>query len=368
MDLNRTILRYLPQVYDLDPEPLLALRVTFDSGSLTWIIKDDTLTLTTDEPQVLPFDLREKTIGDLATEIESASGPGGTFTAAIQDTTLMSRPAITLIDGAGDQAISNGDHLLCADSLLWTMLGAMDIEIQEAGEIGLPDAIEQMVFTDSGGHWLDLWGAYFGIPRLDGMNDADYGVFLREEIIRPRNNALAIENTVLAHTDKKITIREPWKEMMILDVSPLNGRHYFQDGNFYTYNVIQPHSDQVTDWTIPLSVIHRNRPIGTYVHEPNFSFGVDHIIRPLPVPQVSDALTMVLPDLSAFWPGGRLDVDLLIGDYLIPPNPLTQLTHSMVVDDYTTYLPSAPWIGGWDTRTWADTGGFVVGFALTTSP
>ena len=348
MDLKRTILRYLHSVFDTDPEARLALRIRHVDGCV-WAVAGETLSLTAGTDPAQTFSLASGTIGALAVAVETAG-----FTIEYLDPDLQHRAAFTLLDGSGSQETSNGDHITAFDSVLWAILGAIDKPIQVAGNDDLQAALQQLVFMTAGGKWLDLWGSYFGVPRPDGMSDdPTYAIFMRREVTRERGNAIAIEIAVLEHTGKKITIREPWKELMILDQSRLNGLSFFQDGNFYTYNVVQPVSAEMTSWVKALAVINRNRPIGTYIHTPAFSWGVD-LISYVPVDDpVMAWTTRSIAEFLRVWPGGRLDYDLYLGNYVVPPSPEVTLFHHHEITDLTPYFELGDeWTGDWDDRTW----------------
>ena len=364
MDLKRTILRYLHSVFDTDPEARLALRIRHPDGCV-WAITGERLSLTAGVGQPQTFSLSTGTIGGLAAAVEAAG-----FTIEYLEPELQYRAAFTLLDGSGSQETSNGDHITAFDSALWALLGAIDAPIQVAGTDDLEAALQQLIFMTAGGKWLDLWGSYFDVPRPDGMtDDPTYAAFMRREVTRERGNAIAMEIAVLEHTGKKVTIREPWKELMILDQSRLNGLSYLQDGNFFTYNVVQPVSAEMTSWVKALAVINRNRPIGTYVHPPAFSWGVELITCTTPSSPILAWTTRCIAEHLRMWPGGRLDYDLYLGNYVVPPSPEVMIYHGHVISDVTPYFELGdPWVGDWDDRTWTAGTNIVADMGIVHTP
>src|SRR3546814_4396237 len=57
------------------------------------------------------------------------------------------------------------------------------------------------------GEWLDELGGYYGVPRIQGENDASYGPRIIAEVLRPRGNNVAMEAAIKVYTgqDAKVT-------------------------------------------------------------------------------------------------------------------------------------------------------------------
>lgn len=258
--LNK-LLGNLHSVFDKSPEPWLALRLRHPSG-LSWKIDNRALVLETEAGQPIgTLDLTALTL-DQCADAAVALGceiayqhPNSGFSAEC------------LLEGAGRQSDSNGDHLYAYDSHLWALLDAYAASLEEA-DGNIVDGLKQAYLHSAEAEWLDLWGGYFGVARDVGEADAAYVLRVVREVLRPRVNGIAIEMAVKELTGLDVTLREPWKEIFTLDLSALSDQHHFQDGSFYTWNVFQPiyHSPvTVAQRERILAIIERNRPVGSLV-------------------------------------------------------------------------------------------------------
>jgi hypothetical protein len=263
MSMLERLVSHLYSAFDTNPRERLALRIRHDSGAF-WRIENGRITIGTedlpDEP-VLDMAIDGATIGDVA----SAAADAG-FTIAYQDAELLSRAAAALRTGSGTQSESNGDHLyIYYDSLLWSLMDAFANGLEVAERDGIIAGLQQAYLHTAEGEWLDLWGSYFGIRREDGEDDAAYLHRTVAEVLRPRSNALAMEQTIKDLTGVDVYLREPWREIFMLDASTLSGAHRMQDGSFYTWTVFQPQVRQQISLAVRariLAIIERNRPAG----------------------------------------------------------------------------------------------------------
>ena len=172
--------------------------------------------------------------------------------------------AAVLVEGAGDEAESNGDHLNAFTSPLWAILSGYAGEVR-AAEYQLIQALRQMIIWQAEDEWLDLWGALYGISRPAGMTDEQFQQLIPIEAFRLRVNAHAIEQAILDATGWDVRIEEPWKEIFTLDQSTLSGPHRFYDGEHYGYHLIRPTTRQVVDWDKVIPIINRNRAAGVLI-------------------------------------------------------------------------------------------------------
>jgi len=255
-------------IFSGDPVPALALRVT---GGL-WSIVEWTLTLTPDVGDPVTFDLREYSIHELGEAILAAG-----FGLPYEDTFAGHLGAIVLMEGSGDPATSNGDHLDRHDSLLWCWLGAVGLAFEDARS-GIPLALAQMVLPDAGTIWADLFGETFGIARWPDETDTEYTARLAEEVTRKRSSPAAMLRNIRRITGEDLAIREPWKEIFALGVSALGGPHYLQGAPIYEYHTAQIVSDHGgVDWSAVTAEASADRPAGTMLlgpatHFPTLSF------------------------------------------------------------------------------------------------
>ena len=205
MRLTQKLLRLLHRVFDPDPERFLALRISHSAG-LTWSVSD--AVLATAVPggagQALSIDLTAYTIRQLIDFISQQPGYSVISTASSEQMSLGAR---TLIDGEGDIALSNGDHLYAYTSLLWAFLEPTAVELRRA-RAQIPEAIKQLSIDTAEEDWLDELGNLYGVPRQLGENDASYGPRIIAEVVRPRSNNVAIEKALLYYTGQATKVTD----------------------------------------------------------------------------------------------------------------------------------------------------------------
>jgi hypothetical protein len=264
-------------VFDAAPAAELAFRLSHADGA-SWEIADRVLTATAGMLSVT-HDLRQYTVGGLAAALV-ADG----FTVESLSTKFSGLSAVVLVEGSGDQAQSNGDHITGFTSLLWVLLSGYADEVLGAKE-QVRQALLQMVIGTAEGEWLDLWAALYGVPRLPGEADAALRIRIPREAFRARNNARAIELAILDATGFDVRIEEPWREIFQLDNSELSGSAKFQDGQRVGHHLIQPVARSTVEWDAVNAVIERNRAAGVISLPPliTHTSGVDgsagHVAR-----------------------------------------------------------------------------------------
>lgn len=279
-------------VFDPSPAPELALRLRNPAG-LVWEIADASLRLAVNPlawdgsqnfgglydwgPTRRSYSLLGKTVGELADELR-ADG----HEIAFENADLAERGAHVLIAGAGDQSVSNGDHLQAYTSLMWCLFDAYAVEV-DAARYQVGQALRQMVMTQAEGEWLDVWATLYGVPRRANESDAALQARIPAEVFRLRVNGLAIEQAVTDVAGESVTIDEPWKRMFHLSGSALSGSDHLQDGRYYTYHVIQPVGVEGTDWSRVLPVLERNKAAGIEIAVPRVDFPAREINLQPPV-------------------------------------------------------------------------------------
>lgn len=203
MRLTPRLLGHLNRVFSADPEPFLALRLRY-AGEMTWRVADGRLRTTVPEAPTanLDLDLAGYTIGGLAAHLAAQPGYLVPYVALGEQARLS---ALALLDGEGDPARSNGDHLRAYSSVLWSYMEALAIELAAAAA-----AIEslplEMQTTTAEGTWLDLLGSYYGIRRQGGEADRAYGARIIAEVLRPRGNNVAIEMAIRSMTGQEAAV------------------------------------------------------------------------------------------------------------------------------------------------------------------
>lgn len=186
------------------------------------------------------------------------------FTVTGVTTTYQQLSALALVEGSGDELVSNGNRVHVYTSLLWVILSAYAAELFGAGE-QIVQALRQMLITQAEGEWLDLWGGLYGVQRLGGELDAAYAPRIPQEAFRIRVNARAIELAIRDATGYDVRIEEPWEDIFTLDDSTLSGPDRLYDGETVGYHLIRPVANSLVDWDAVFAVINRNRAAGVLI-------------------------------------------------------------------------------------------------------
>jgi hypothetical protein len=247
-------------VFDKAPAQLVVFRLRHDSGA-SWTIAETTMTARAGSVSST-YDLSALTVAQLATALADDG-----FTVSDLSSDFSALSALVLVEGDGDEGLSNGDRVYGYTSLMWVLMGGYAGVIREAGT-QVVQALRQMVITQAEGEWLDLWGTLYNVQRGQGEADGAYAPRIPREAFRLRESPIAIEEAVKDATGKTIRIEEPWEDIFRLDVSTLSGPDKFQDGERVGYFFIQPTSTVPLDWSDVLPVIERNRAAGVLVLPP----------------------------------------------------------------------------------------------------
>ena len=305
---------HLHSVFDTDPEPVLALRVRH-ALSAAWAVRDEVLTLTTPGGS-WQWPLAPYTLGTLAVAIAEAG-----FEIAYANPDLDHLNASILLEGEGRQDASNGDHLTALTAPLAVLLSALGLGLWQ-GKAAIAEAMAQLILPQSTAEWADLFGSICGVLRWAGEADEDYTARIIEEVQRNRSNPAAILRNIRRLTGDDMILREPWKEIHALSVSPLSGPHHLQGAPIYEYHRMQLVASRGPDWSRVLPEAEADRPAGTLMlppatHPPVFL--VDGMNG------MGDQIlwNMARIDTRAenlFWNAyGLLSVDLSLSNYIPPP-------------------------------------------------
>lgn len=194
MKLTQKLISYLHRVFDKDPHPFLALRIQCNGTGLTWSVSGARLTTAPvgGTAASLSIDLTQFTIATLSTFIAAQVGYSVVYS-DVSNRSLLG--AATLIDGAGNVAASNGDHLYAYTSVLWSYIDTNAVELEAAGT-QIEQMLRQMSTATAEDVWLDELGGYYKVPRKQGEIDAIYGPRIIAEVIRPLANNVAIESAL----------------------------------------------------------------------------------------------------------------------------------------------------------------------------
>lgn len=206
MKLTQKLLGMLHRVFDYDPERFLALRINYDGTGLKWSVSECVLTtaVTGGSGVNLSINLLNYTLRELVDFIAAQPGYSVISLATSQNRSLAAR---VLIDGSGDIALSNGDHLYAYSSLTWVYLESVGAELCLA-KSQIPEAIRQMAITTAESEWLDELGAYYGVPRQQSELDTSYGPRIIAEVVRPRSNNVAMEAAISYYTGQTTKVTD----------------------------------------------------------------------------------------------------------------------------------------------------------------
>lgn len=256
LDIRERLGRHLyGSALDLDPESVVAVRIGHARG-LAWRVDDGVLYITIggDTALTLPMD---GTMQQLVTALQ-ASGVEVKYV----NPDCLNLASGALISGAGDDETSSGDQLKAFTSDLWTMLDAYGVEIREA-ERQIVEGVAQLYIGSADDEILDYWGEYFGVPRNIDEPDADYRVRMIVEVLRPKNNKVAIENAISEVAGARIELYEPWTDLFYLSVSKLDNERTYNGDDWSPY-VFRPvyRGDHNINWSKVLPVIEKLRPAG----------------------------------------------------------------------------------------------------------
>lgn len=195
MKLTQKLIGYLNRVFDKGPEEVLAFRLRYAGTGMTWSISDAVLTIVAvggRNPGTKKIDLRSYTLSSLVQYLGTLTD----FSVVYLDaSSVMSRSAVSLIDGDGDQDKTNGDHFTAFTSMLWAYMDAQASSLTAAKE-ATAEALLQMSATTAEDEWVDEHGQYYNVSRTPGEADAAYVARMISEVIRARGNNIAIADSI----------------------------------------------------------------------------------------------------------------------------------------------------------------------------
>lgn len=206
MKLTKKLLSFLHRVFDKDPAPFLALRLNYAGGTMQWSIADARLTTTVNggPGTNLSIYLPSHTIISLASYLAGQSGYSVSY---VDNSELALLGAAVLMDGGGDQALSNGDHLYGYTNVLWSYMEANARELGTASD-QIDQMLLQMNTKTASLIWLDELGGYYNVPRQQGEADTPYSLRIIAEVLRPRGNNVAMESAISVYTGQPVTVQD----------------------------------------------------------------------------------------------------------------------------------------------------------------
>lgn len=313
--MRARLLGRLNRVFDRDPHPVLALRVRSPLG-LRWRVRRRVLTIRRPSLPDLALELEGRTVRELRDALAAA----GVEIAYHGPTEVLDLGAMALMEGEGDQDASNGDWLLAYTTIVWAWADAVGRWLDAARD-DIPLALRQMFVPTSEGEWSELWASYFGLARKPGESDARLNFRTAYEWRRPRSNPIAIQKNIRLLLEKRVAVREPWKEMFLLSVSEMSGGHHFPDGEEFCYHTAQLTSADFLRWEEVMAEAEADRPAGT-IFLPPVTIAPPRIIRlENPPPRIessrTDTAAWVVQDID----GMVLSVNAGLSDSWVLPAP-----------------------------------------------
>lgn len=327
-------------VFDKAPADELVFFLSHEDGA-SWAVADGVMVARAGAVE-RTYDLSTLTVGQLADALRSS---GYHVSAVAPEVAPVS--ALVLVEGQGDERLSNGNQVRGYTSLLWVLMGGYAGELREAGA-QVVQALRQMVIKQSEGEWLDLWGRLYNEGRRQGESDASYAPRIPKEAFRLRESPIAIEEAVKDATGKTIRIEEPWRNIFRLDESTLSGPDKFADGSRVGYFLIQPTAEVPLDWADVLPVIDRNRAAGVMVLPP-FSRNVSAIeVAPA---TVQSAITSIHTRTQLYEDRTLLDYSLIedvpiLNHAALHRQTVRHVSGSSMAGWIDIPWPHAPWVEG----------------------
>lgn len=120
------------------------------------------------------------------------------------------------------------------------MLKALEYALNSAKEDSDLTKLE-LVITTSTGIWLNIWGSWFGITRLDAETDDDYRNRILAVVTNSKNTIPAIISTIRSFFQDpniKVVVFEPHTEVRKFNESAFSGNDKFQSRDYYRSAVI----------------------------------------------------------------------------------------------------------------------------------
>jgi hypothetical protein len=264
LDTRERLARHLyGSALDLDSDAATALRIGHQNG-LSWRCEDGFLHVSVGGEPLQSFSLS----GSLQALVNELVNAG--VDVKYSNPELMHLASGALLEGVGDDQSSSADSLRVFQSNLWALLDAYAIEIDEADR-QIVNGIAQLQIGTATGEILDYWGEFFGVPRNSNELDPEYRTRMIVEILRPKNNKIAIENAIEEVVGDRVELYEPWQDLFYLSVSSLDKERTF-DGNSWSPYVFRPtYSGQHNiDWSKVMPVIEKLRPAGVLPLDPEW--------------------------------------------------------------------------------------------------
>ena len=174
------MLGYLPTTFDTAPHATLAIRIT--QPGVTLEVRNTKLWVNGS-----PIPLQ----GSLNDVVAAIATLGVSVVLTRPDLKDLTQGARLLLDQGLFTTDEPGGDLYIFENLLWVLLRPLGFALEARSE-GISSALAQLNLLTSEGEWADTWGRFLGIRRHAGEADATYTARMKHEIIRGRENNLAL--------------------------------------------------------------------------------------------------------------------------------------------------------------------------------
>jgi hypothetical protein len=203
--LTSILIGYLNRVFLRDPAAVLALRIDYVTGHMTWSVADEVMTLTVNDGpgQSQSIDLTQYSIIQLSRFIAGLTG----FTVPYRNAAMSQFSATVLLDATGDISQPLGDRFMGVTALPWVYLDSVAEQL-EAAEDQIVQMPALMSIPTSAGSWLDFLGTYYDVPRLANEADGIYAPRITATVIQPKANNVAMEIAIQTYTGQMATVTD----------------------------------------------------------------------------------------------------------------------------------------------------------------
>lgn len=186
------LLKELPDSFDKHSHPAPGISITYDGAAFVTIFRQELrIHVEGGTGSDLAISLAGKTLTALATEIDMAVGYDATVSS-----TDGALPAISLIE-VNNYPLTDGSLFYCFTSLLWRVLLPISWVLYEGIDIQEQAAQQSASVWSAEGAWLDYWGELYGNARRRiSESDMTFAVRIMRELLRPKLNALALEDII----------------------------------------------------------------------------------------------------------------------------------------------------------------------------
>ncbi len=205
MSLLEKLVGFLSRAFNRDPIQELAFRVASTDGSLTWTVANGTFSTVVvgGTGPSLTLDLGTMTVAGLAATLAEQIGYTVPYTTT--DPALANLSALVLVDGSGNQNVTNGDHVFAFTNEIWAFMGGYAAELTTA-RVAIQAMPPEMSTTTADGVWIDYLGSFYRVPRVSGEVDSAYALRIVAETLLPKGNNVAMEMAIEHATGQPVTV------------------------------------------------------------------------------------------------------------------------------------------------------------------